>query len=431
MPVVHTAQPPAAGRARLNLAPRLRPDETVSSWLERFAGAYELTLARFLRWLGYPPRFALPWSRADLDVAPPPDLGEIMRSHAGIAAEAIEMHRLSPAVALPLHLRRTFCPQCWSEEGPYRRREWASAWSLVCTRHRSLLREKPAFDPAVSELDRSWLEFYETPGLWRDPSSCWESAPWLNLCAALGVEPRTEATRAYFWLREIQRLVSHATGQNGPDQQHDGKITRHGANSAIAVCSVGDWRVKRDLVIYAVLKFSGPSLLETLDPGLSSGMLIDTAQHPEICGLATPEAAYNVRLFAAVIAGHMWQRLTGGPWRCRRGDAIEAILSGDKRSSDEDFWLARRLQSWPPTWRRAGRDLFHKPDGWTGVPPWAPCRDYCIRHLPRADRRCLSVLLEEGWQCVWDAPYDHLAGFSRRRAEVATGTLEELWWRRR
>lgn len=339
----------------------------------------------------------------------------------------IEQHRLSPTFALPLHLRRTFCPRCWSEEGPYRRREWASAWSLICTRHHSLLLEKPAFDPSVSELDHSWLEFYETPSLWREQKSCWESVPWLNLCAALGVEPRTEATRAYFWLRELQRLGNHATGQNGFDQ-NDGNTN---ADSARCARGDDDWQVKRDLVIYATLKFAGPSLLETLDPGLPARMLIDTAQHPEICGLATPEAVHPVRLFAAVIAEHLWERLNGGHWRCRRSDAIEAILSGDKRLSDEDFWLARRLQSWPPSWRCAGRKLFHKPDGWTGLPPWAPCRDYCIRHLPRADRTHLSVWLGDYWRCVWAAPYDHLAGFSRRRAEVATGSLDELWWRRR
>ena len=52
-------------------------------------------------------------------------------------------HRLSRFEALRPHLRRTFCPQCWAEEGPYRRREWAHPWSLMCLRHRRLLSETP------------------------------------------------------------------------------------------------------------------------------------------------------------------------------------------------------------------------------------------------------------------------------------------------
>lgn len=41
------AKEPARARARLNLAPRLRTDETLSSWLERFAAAYGLTQGEF------------------------------------------------------------------------------------------------------------------------------------------------------------------------------------------------------------------------------------------------------------------------------------------------------------------------------------------------------------------------------------------------
>jgi hypothetical protein len=89
------------------------------------------------------------------------------------------------------------------------------------------------------------------------------------------------------------------------------------------------------------------------------------------------------------------------------------------------------LHAWPATWQRAGRELFNKPDDWAGVPPWPSCRDYCIRHLPRADRAWLSVRLDEDWQCLWDTPYDSPAGSSRRRAEIPTEGVAELWRRRR
>jgi hypothetical protein len=40
---------------RLDLAPRLHTDETLSSWMERFAGAYALKVRDFAEWLGYRP----------------------------------------------------------------------------------------------------------------------------------------------------------------------------------------------------------------------------------------------------------------------------------------------------------------------------------------------------------------------------------------
>src|SRR5437879_4917967 len=108
----------AVTRARLNLAPRVRRDETLSSWLERFAGAYGLKLGEFMRWLGYRNLFSYGQPLVDLDAAPPIDLADIMQQHAAIAAHAIEEHRLVGTAVLPVPLRRAFCSQCWVEEGP-------------------------------------------------------------------------------------------------------------------------------------------------------------------------------------------------------------------------------------------------------------------------------------------------------------------------
>jgi TniQ len=127
-------------RERLHLSPRLRCDETLSSWMERFAGAYGMTLREFARWIGYRNLYSAHGQlTVDLDVSPPGDLPPILSALAGVSEEIIRTHELSALDVLPAGLRRAFCPQCWSEEGPYRRREWASAWALVCTRHQQLL----------------------------------------------------------------------------------------------------------------------------------------------------------------------------------------------------------------------------------------------------------------------------------------------------
>ena len=143
------------GWERLSLAPRLRADETLSSWMERFAGAYALKVREFAEWLRYRPLHCVyaAW-RLDLDVSPPADFAVRLAQLTGLCAREIEAHRLAASGMLVPHLRRTFCPQCWAEEGPYRRREWASAWSLVCPRHRRLLSEKPLPPPFRTRLRR-------------------------------------------------------------------------------------------------------------------------------------------------------------------------------------------------------------------------------------------------------------------------------------
>jgi hypothetical protein len=425
------ARRPAGARTRLNLAPRLRIDETLSSWLERFAGAYGLTLGEFMRWLGYRRLFSYGQPLIDLDVVSPIDLAEIMQQHAGIAANAIEDHRLVETAALPVPLRRAFCPQCWMEDGPYRRREWANGWSLVCTRHRSLLCEKPALPlPLARDAEDSWLEYYETPELWRDTARSWESKQWVTICEALGVNPQTEFTRAYFWLRDIQHLAQAVTATTNTVHERDGFTTQMAARPAEScgssdrtVQAQDEWCVKRDLVLYGLLKFHGPSLLETLDPTLSASRLIQSGYNAEICGIGVPEADYQIRLFAAAVAGHLWERLAQGRWRCRHHNKFEALLGNSERGNDEDWWLERRLHSWPTALQKAGRALFRKQDGWTRMPPWSPCREYCTRHLHRGDRGHLVIQLSDDWQCRWSGPEDTrelIAGRQRGRVTGAT-----------
>ncbi len=420
------ASAPTARRARLNLAPRLRVDESLSSWLERFAGAYGLKLGELMRWLGYRNLFSYGQALIDLDAVPPSDLAEIMQQHTGVAAQAIEDHRVVGTATLPVSLRRAFCPRCWMEEGPYRRREWASGWSLMCTRHRSLLREKPRLPlPLHHDAEDSWLEYYEKPQLWRETSPSWESERWGTICDALGVNPRTEFARAYYWLRDLQHLVQPVMAVAEEGHVH-GRPTRGRAARQALSCSSRDgivtgrdqWRVKQDLVLYGMLKFHSRSLLETLNPNISASRLIQSGYNAEICGIGVPEADYDIRLFAAIVALHLWERLTQRRWRCRHHTIIEAVLGNRERWNDEDWWLERRLHSWPAQLQEAGRELFGKQDRWAQMPPWSPCREYCTRHLPRGDRGNLVIRLPDDWRCRWSAPGDTrelIAGRQRGR----------------
>ena len=80
---------------RLNLVPRLRTDETLSSWLERFASVYALTVREFAEWLGYRPLhsvYAL-W-RIDLDASPPADFVARLSQLTGLSAQTIDAHRI-------------------------------------------------------------------------------------------------------------------------------------------------------------------------------------------------------------------------------------------------------------------------------------------------------------------------------------------------
>jgi hypothetical protein len=121
---------------RLDLTPRLHTDETLSSWMERFAGAYALKVRDFAQWLGYRPLNSVyaTWC-LDLHASPPTDFAVRLLQLSGLSARIIEAHRLSAVGTLAPHLRHTFCPQCWAEEWPFRRRVWANAWIFVCPRH--------------------------------------------------------------------------------------------------------------------------------------------------------------------------------------------------------------------------------------------------------------------------------------------------------
>jgi len=122
----------------------------------------------------------------------------------------------------------------------------------------------------------------------------------------------------------------------------------------------------------------------------------------------------------AVRTEHLWEKLIQGRWRCRHHTKIEAVLGNPERWNDEDWWLERRLHSWPAQLQKAGRELFGKQDRWAQMPPWSPCREHCTRHLPRGDRGNLVIRLPEHWRCRWSGPDDTrewIAG--RQRARLA------------
>ena len=250
------ARDPPRPRARLNLAPRLHADETLSSWLERFAAAYDMTLREFCVWLGYPNFLAYCQVPYDLDVAPPPDLAGLLASHAGLTAEFLAAHRMDAFDALPPARRRTFCPECWAEEGTYRRFAWAHGWALVCRRHRRLLSERPQpQSPSVRWHEESWTEFYQDTRTWRDLRPSWQSRPWRRVCQRLGVEPRAEFQRAWPWLLELSRPAQD------PARFEDQRVDEVTA--------------KQDVALYAMIRFRHFSLLRVLDDTISDRDLMD------------------------------------------------------------------------------------------------------------------------------------------------------------
>jgi hypothetical protein len=75
--------------------------------------------------------------------------------------------------------------------------------------------------------------------------------------------------------------------------------------------------------LYLLLRFHERSALQTLDPTICWSRLIPDRGNGEICTLTTPAADYDLRLFAAVVARHLWERLMRGRWRCRKHPVLE------------------------------------------------------------------------------------------------------------
>lgn len=375
------ARHPPRPRARLNLAPRLHTDETLSSWLERFAGAYNMTLREFFLWLGYPDFLGYCQVPYDLDVSPPPDLAGLLASHAGLGAELLAAHRLDAFDALPLRRRRTFCPECWTEEGPYRRLEWAHGWSLVCRRHRRLLSERPRPKvPSVRWHEESWTDFYQDTNAWRDLRPSWESEPWRAICQRLGVEPRTEFLRAWPWLIELSRPAQDPACVEDP--------------------RVDEVTAKQDVALYAMIRFFDFSLLEALDMTSSREELMTDTSGGSLCDARTPNVPYRIRLFAVMVARHLWARLTQGRWQhCGRYEALKRAFRRRRRWNDEVWWLEQRLRTWPVALEDAGRRLFRRTDPFVLMPPWERCRE-CARDDRRAIRGAFDVCLPIGWRCL-------------------------------
>lgn len=403
------AQTPLRPRARLNLAPRLHADETLSSWLERFAARYGMSIRELFLWLGYPDFFQFARNPFDLDVVQPADLAGVLAAHTGIGADVIAAHGIDGASALTPERRRAFCPECWVEEAPYRRFEWAHGWSLVCPRHRRLLSERPrAQGPFVHWSEEAWSEFYCDTGAWRDLRPSWQSEPWTRICAALGVEPHAEFLRAWPWLLELSQPAedsgrirdTNRSAYGGCDVPQDPHVLQDSRGPRDL--PVDTLTVKQDLALYGMIRFWGFSLVQTLDGTISSDDLMQDTSGGWICGVRTPHAPYWIRLFAATAARHLWVRLTQGQWRCARYPILEQVVQHPERWNDEDWWLEQRLRTWPPPLATSGRELFRRTNPFVMLPPWERCRE-CLRGVQGAIREALTICLPESWRCIiWD-----------------------------
>lgn len=388
------ARAPLRPRARLALAPRLHANETLTSWLERFAGAYGMTVREFVLWLGYPDLLGYAQAPYDLDVSQPPDLAAVLGAHAGLDAQRIAAHRMRGSGALPPERRRVFCPECWAEEGAYRRFEWARGWSLVCPRHRRVLRERPRpKGPLVRWHEESWSEFYRDASAWGDLRPSWQSEEWQWICANLGVDPHAEFLRAWPWLLELS-----------------GAPNRRSSAS----------EVKQDLALYGMIRFWQASLLQALDASIAQEDLMTDTSGGHICDVRTPDVPHRIRLLAGTVARHLWVRLTEGHWRCGRHETLERVLNEPGRWNDEEWWLEQRLRTWPVALQASGRELFRRTDPFVQLPPWERCRQ-CVRGVDGAVREVLSICLPESWHCLArDASVeDALAALLGRYSSVA------------
>jgi hypothetical protein len=387
---------------RLDLAPRLHTDETLSSWMERFASAYGLKVREFAEWLGYRPLQSVyaAWC-LDLDVSPPADFAARLSQLSGLTVRAIESRRLSPSAALAPHLRRTFCSQCWAEEGPYRRRQWANAWSLVCPHHGRLLSEKPLPTPPFARhYEESWPEFYHATHRWRALKPSWESERWRRICEALGVEPHTEFMLAWRWLRELsQPTAAHASSKTPLRSRALAASWASSGCGGAHELVAGEFTVKRDLTLYGLIRFKDQALLQALDDTISSHMLMKDRACGDICSVTTPQVPYGIRLFAAVVARHIWERLVRGRWRCSHHEKIQRFLEKPSRWNDEDWWLEQRLRTWPAHLEAAARLLLGRTDSLVLQSPWERCRLYCVRPLQGVVLAGPGILLPQGWRC--------------------------------
>jgi hypothetical protein len=322
----------------------------------------------------------------------------------GLSTQVIDAHCAAPDGLLPPHLRRTFCPECWVEEGLYRRRRLTNCWLFVCVRHRRLLAERPVMKPPVSrDFEDSWLAFYEARHLWHPPAPTWRDERWERICAALGVEPRAEFLRAWLWLQELGEL---------------GGLFRDCRPIEATL------RTQRDLVLYALIGFHDRSVLQALDNTIPASALLQERFSGELCSIVSPEVGYDARLFAALVAMHLWERLEGRQWSCGQYQKLEAFL-GQQRSQDEDWWLEKRLRGWAPHLQAAGRKLLHREAPWVLPPPWERCREVCIRFEAGIATGTHGLRLPPDWRCGWVEGKDYgvrgrrgITGGSRRVREV-------------
>ncbi len=132
---------------RLPLAPPLRPDEALSSWVARIAARYDLSAHGLVRHL---------LTRADdvaemlrcLDYRPIAPLEAALAEATGLPAAGFGGHRLTGLITIPEaawpRLQPAWCPLCAVEDVAthrevYRRMTWALGGVLLCTRHQCLL----------------------------------------------------------------------------------------------------------------------------------------------------------------------------------------------------------------------------------------------------------------------------------------------------
>jgi hypothetical protein len=156
--------------------------------------------------------------------------------------------------------------------------------------------------------------------------------------------------------------------------------------------------VKRNLALYTMIRFHAASIFQALDPAILSVDLITDDRAGDICSVTVSHASYPIRLFGAAVARHLWVCLTEGRWRCRRYQILEQSLDNARQWNDEDWWLERRICTWPAPLEAAGRDLLRKGERFVRSPPGGAAGSV-FGAAEESSWAAFSVDLPPYWRC--------------------------------
>jgi hypothetical protein len=369
---------------RLPLVPKLYPDETLHSFVERLAGEYGMGAADLIRLLGFRTRLGGPPSQIP-ELEADDELFERLAKVTGYSVSRLYTLRLPLRPRpLPIGFRSGFCPRCWMErrklQAAYLKRAWADPWTLVCERHGTLLSDRMAADRAGGWS--TWSECFADRNRWaplaREP---WPQV-WSQICSKLQLDPQTELELAKPWIIWLQNCHHEASTFREPE------VEFLMVSDVINYLQTHWGYAKR----WLPARFDSPR----------------HASDTNICFDRSLSGDHFQRLVSIVMARHVWATIDGTPPQSSVLRELLAELRFPQRSPIEDWWLKRRLMQWPADRRVRGYELF----GLSLADRWAlvlhdPCRGCVSNAHPPLRTSNLKVCISPEWRCQLD-PWMHV-----------------------